>query len=529
MRSKIASLADAVALVRDGSTLAVCGAGGVQEPDLLLSGLIERFDRTGSPGNLTEFHPIRTGEIEGRGTSVFGRKGLVKKMIGGSFWPVGTVELTRLINANEMEAYNYPIGILYGLLEATAAGRPGIVTRIGLGTHVDPEQGGGALNAVSKDVLVSRIDIGGETYLFYRAVPIDAAFIRGTTADEDGNLTMEEEPAICGALIMAQAARSSGGKVIAQVRRVVPRGALDPHMVRVPGILVDAVVVHPQQWQTTKHRYQASAVGRERLDPDAVPTLAPGDSKAVLRRAMMEARDGETIAIGFGLPGYLPAIALEEGIFDRVTFTIEHGPTGGINGLAAGGATFPMAHNPQAIVDAADQLRLYAGGGVDRAYLGVGEMDGAGNVNVGQFGDRIPGTGGFIEITQGFRNVVFCCVLGDKGRRKVVSKVQQISFNGAQAFRAGQAIRYVTEKAVFGLGPEGLVVEEIAPGLDVRRDLIEQIGATVRISPELKTISAALFSPAPLGLAASWDDAGPSDGSGQTINDQEDGEACARR
>lgn len=505
--SKVSSLAEAVALVRDGSTLAVCGAGGVQEPDLLLSGLAERFDRTGSPNNLTEFHPIRTGEVDGRGTSVFGRKGFVRKMIGGSFWPVGVLELTRLINANEMEAYNYPIGILYGLLEATAAGRPGIVTKIGLGTYVDPEQGGGALNSISTNILVSRIEVLGETYLFYRAQPVDAAFIRGTTADEDGNLTMEEEPAMCGPLVMAQAARSSGGKVIAQVRRIVPRGTLDPHMVRVPGILVDAVVVHPEQWQTTRHRYQPSAVGRERLDLATIPARPMDDAKVVLRRSMMEVRDGETIAIGFGLPGYLPAIALEEGIFDRITFTIEHGPIGGINGLAAGGATFPMTHNPQAILDAADQLRMYAGGGIDRAYLGIGEVDGAGNVNVGKFGDRIPGTGGFIEITQGFRNVVFCCVLGDKGRRKVVDRIQQVSFNGRQAFENGQTVRYVMEKAVFGLGRDGLVVEEVAPGLDLRRDLLDQIGASVQVSPDLKTMPAALFRPEPMGLGSLWDGA----------------------
>ncbi len=494
--SKILAADEAVRLVRSGATLAVGGAGGVQEPDLLIRALVERFRRDGEPRDLTEFHPIRTGELEGRGTSAFGERGLLRRMIGGSLWPVGVPDIIRRIHDCDIEAYNLPIGVMYAMLEATASGRPGVMTRVGLDTCADPRQGGGALNAISREPLVERVTIGGEELLFYKAIPIDVAFIRGTVADTHGNLTMDEEPAICGPLVLAQAARSSGGIVIAQVKSVVPFGTLDPHRVRVPGIVVDAVVEHAQQWQTTRGVFDPTLVGRERFAHDDVPRRPVDAAKIVLRRALHEAKAGETLAIGFGLPGHLPAIAIEDGLFDSFTFTIEHGVVGGINGYAAGGSTFPVAHNPEAIIDAADQLRLYAGGGIDRAYLGVGEIDGAGNVNVSKFGDRIPGAGGFIEITQGIRRIVFCTTIGDKGRRKFVERVQQITFSAARALRERQEILYVTERAVLALTERGLTLREIAPGVDVRRDLLDQVGCAIHVPDDVKPMPAACFTDA---------------------------------
>lgn len=492
-QSKVIEVDEAVRLVRSGSTLAVGGAGGVQEPDLLIERLVARYKKDGAPAGITEFHPIRCGEIEGRGTSLFGAKGLVKRMIGGSFWPVGVPELIQRIHANEMEAYNLPIGVMYAMLEATAAGRPGVVTRVGLDTCMDPSQGGGALNSASRERLVETVSIGGETYLFYRAIPLDVVFIRATTADSAGNLSMEEEPAECGSLVLAQAARASGGKVIAQVKRIVPKGSIDPRNVRVPGILVDAVVHHPGQRQTTHVDFDPTLVGEARLDPASVPIRPDDDKKIVLRRALQETKPGDTLAIGFGVPGYLPALAIEDGVFDQITFTIEHGVIGGINGYAAGGKTFPVSHNPEAIVDAAAQLRLYAGGGVDLAYLGVGEIDSAGNVNVSRFGDRIPGTGGFIEISQGIRRVVFCTTIGDNGHRKFVEQVQQVTFSGAAAFRNRQEILYITERAVFGLTEHGLTLREIAPGLDIQRDVLDRIGARVHVPPQVAQMPASCF------------------------------------
>jgi propionate CoA-transferase len=491
--SKVVSAQEAVRLVGNGCTLAVGGAGGVQEPDLLIEQLVARFRKEGSPAAITEFHPIRCGEVEGRGTSLFAEPGMVKRMIGGSFWPVGVPPLIQRIHDNQMEAYNLPIGAMYAMLEATAAGRPGVLSRVGLDTCMDPRNGGGALNAISKARLSELITIDGETFIFYRAVKVDVVFIRATTADTAGNLTMEEEPADCGSLVLAQAARASGGKVIAQVKRVVPKGSLDPRQVRVPGILVDAVVEHPRQRQTTHVEFDPTLVGAAWLDPATVPLRPEGDAKVALRRALLEARPGDVLAIGFGAPGYLPAVALEQGVFDGITFSIEHGVVGGINGYAAGGRTFPVAHNPEAILDAAAQLRLYAGGGVDCAYLGVGEIDSAGNVNVSRFGDRIPGAGGFIEITQGIRRVVFCTTIGDKGHRKFVEQVQQVTFSAANARRQGQEILYVTERAVFGLTEHGLTLREIAPGLDVRRDVLDRIGARVHVPADIKTMPSHCF------------------------------------
>ena len=491
--SKVISAQQAVRLVANGSTLAVGGAGGVQEPDLLIEQLVARFRKEGAPAAITEFHPIRCGEVEGRGTSLFAEKGMVRRMIGGSFWPVGVPPLIQRIHDNEMQAYNLPIGVMYAMLEATAAGRPGVVTRVGLDTCMDPRNGGGALNASSSEALSELLTIGGETFIFYRAVPVDVAFIRATTADTAGNLTLEEEPADCGSLVLAQAARASGGKVIAQVKRVVPAGSLDPRDVRVPGILVDAVVEHPAQRQTTHVTFDPTLVGEARLDPADVPRRPDDDAKVVLRRALMEARPGDTLAIGFGVPGYLPAVAIEDGRFDSLTFTIEHGVIGGINGYAAGGRTFPVSHNPEAIVDAAAQLRLYAGGGVDCAYLGVGEIDSEGNVNVSRFGDRIPGSGGFIEITQGIRRIVFCTNIGDKGHRKFVERVQQVTFSARYARQQGQEILYITERAVFGLTEHGLTLLEIAPGLDIRRDVLERIGARVHVPDHVAPMPSGCF------------------------------------
>lgn len=482
--SKVMTAEQAAAMVVSGTTLAVGGAGGVQEPDALLAALLKRFRETGEPSSLTEFHPIRTGEIEGRGTSIFGERGMVSCMIGGSMWPVGVPAIIQRIHDCDMEAYNLPIGIMYAMLEATAAGRPGVVSDVGIGTCMDPDAGGGALNAISTRKLVQRIQLDNRDYLFYRALPIDCAFIRGTIADTAGNITMDEEPAICGPLLLAQAARASGGKVIAQVKKVVPAGTLDPRMVRVPGVFVDAVVEHPEQWQTTHIRFDPTLVGVEKRDLRDLAQV-PEATARVLRRALMETKAGDSLAIGFGLPGYLPAIAIETGDYDSLTFTVEHGVVGGINGYAAGGRTFPMAHNPEAIIDAADQLRAYAGGGVDCAFLGVGEIDSAGNVNVSKFGDRIPGSGGFIEITQGIKKIVFCALIGENGKRKFVPRVQQMTFSAEQARKRGQQVLYITEKGVFSLTEHGLTLTEIFPGVDLERDILQSLGCDVHIDERL--------------------------------------------
>lgn len=501
---KIMSVGDAVALVKSGMTLAVGGAGGVQEPDALIEALVERFKRAGEPRDLIEIHAIRTGEIEGRGTSLFGTKGLVRRMIGGSFWPVGVPELIRRINANEMEAYNFSIGIIYAMLEAAAAKRPGVVSRVGLGTFQDPERGGGALNAISQEKLVQSVEIEGERLLYYKAPAVDVAFIRATSADADGNLTFEEEPALIGALLLAQAARANGGKVIAQVKRIAPPGSLRPHDVRVPGVLVNAVIVSETQRQITHSFYDPTLTGEQKLPLSAIARRPMDAGKVVMRRAFLEAQTGDLLAIGFGIAGFLPAVAIEENVFDLVSFTIEHGVFGGINGYAAGGKTFPVAHNPVAILDAPDQLRFFAGGGINRAFLGVGEVDANGNVNVSRFGERIPGAGGFVEMTQSIGNIVFCMVLGDKAARKVVPAVQDMTFNAAEALKRGQNILYVSEKAVFRLTERGLTLVEIAPGLDIQRDVLATLGTDIAVSDKVRTMPDICFGENAMGLRARW-------------------------
>jgi len=503
-KNKLMSAGQAVSLIRPGSTLLVGGAGGVQEPDMLIEALVERYLSTGGPGNLTEIHPIRTGEIEGRGTSRFGVPGLIRRMIGGSFWPVGVPEFIRQINANEIEAYNFSIGIIYAMLEAAAANRPGVVSQVGLGTFQDPAHGGGALNQSSKEKFVQRIDLNGEPCLFYRALAADTCFIRATTADSEGNLSFEDEPAMIAPLLLAQVVRASRGTVIAQVKNVVPPGSLSPHAVRVPASLVDAIVVNPDQTQTTHSIFDPTLVGRERKLFEHIPFQPFSAKKIVIRRALLEARPGELLAIGFGVAGFLPSIALEENVLDLVTFTIEHGVFGGINGYAAGGKTFPVAHNPSAIIDAADQLRFFAGGAVDRAFLGVGEVDVAGNVNVSRFGDRISGAGGFIEMTQSISNIVFCMSLGNHADRKVVQKVQDLTFNAAEARKRGQSVTYVCEKAVFRLTEAGLELSEVAPGIDVRVDLLDRLACEVSVSDRLVEYPAECFSDAPMNLRDRW-------------------------
>lgn len=492
-----------IARIPSGGTLVIGGAGGVQEPDLLIRLLVQSFQETGQPSGLTEIHPFRTGEREGFGTSLLDPPGLISCMIGASFWPIGTPPLIQRILDNEMQAYNLPVGPLFGMLEAGASSRPGVITDIGLGTFVDPRLGGGALNSSSTTPFVSVLELEGREYLFYRALRPDAAFIRGTVADEKGNISTAEEPTVIAPLLLAQAAKSNGGQVFAQVREIVPAGSIDPRNVRVPGYLVDHLVVHPEQQQTPSSVYDPTLVGAEPVRLDEVPIVELSPSKVVQRRALMEAAPDDVVAIGFGLPGNLPNVAVEERVFDRITFTIEHGAIGGVNPYAFGSRTFPASHGPSAIIDSADQVRAYAGGTVELAFLGVGEIDSAGNVNVSRFGDRIPGCGGFVDITQGIDKIVYCAIIGERGHRKFVPEVQQRTMSADVARARGQQIVYVTELGVFRLGEHGLQLVEIAPDVTVD-ELRLRIGASFDVASDLAETPRQCYVTGPMGLAAEW-------------------------
>jgi propionate CoA-transferase len=500
--AKVMPAAMAVELVRSGMTLAVGGAGGVQEPDAIIEALANRFESNADPIGLTLLFPMRTGASEGRGTSRLAIEGMVSRLIGGSIWPIGAPDFVRAINQGAFEAYNLSIGLIYAMLEASAAGRPGVLTRAGLDTYLDPVHGGGALNARSTGGLVDSVTVDAERLLYYRAVPVDVSIIRGAVADEDGNIAVMGEPSVCGPLLLAQAARANKGKVIAQVGRIVPRFSLAPHHVRVPGHMVDAIVLHESQEQVAGSAFDPFLI--EARSPDALTVPAPpeGARLAILRRCLLDLSSGETAVIGMGLPALLPGLAHAEGLLDRVTFSVEHGVVGGVNGISMGGSVFPVSYAPSAIIDAADQLRGYAGGVPDVAFLGVGEVDPEGNVNVSRFGDRIPGSGGFVDITSGLRRIVFCVEIGTRASRKFVAELQHRTFSAGEARRRDQQVTYITELGVLRLGPGGLEVCEYAPGTDPQH-LAEL--ARARVAETVRPMAAICFEGPRMNIRQIWD------------------------
>lgn len=500
--SKVMPAALAVKLIQSGMTLAVGGAGGVQEPDAIIEALATKFESTSAPTGLTLLFPMRTGASEGRGTSRLAIEGMVSRLIGGSIWPIGAPDFVRAINDGRFEAYNLSIGLIYAMLEAAAAGRPGVITRAGLDTYLDPVHGGGALNVRSAAGLVDSVTIDGERLLYYRAVPVDVSIIRGAVADEDGNVAVMGEPSVCGPLLLAQAARANRGKVIAQVGRIAPRFSLSPHDVRVPGHMVDAIVIHDGQEQVAGSAFDPSLVEARPTNTLAVPAPPDGARLAILRRCLLELSPGETAVIGMGLPALLPGLAHAEEVLDLVTFSVEHGVVGGVNGISMGGSVFPVSHAPSAIIDAADQLRGYAGGVPDVAFLGVGEVDPAGNVNVSRFGDRIPGSGGFVDITSGLRHIVFCVEIGTRAARKFVPELQHRTFSAGEARRRGQQVTYVTEQGVLRLGRNGLEVSEYAPGADPRQ-LAELTGA--RLAETARPMPSICFEGPRMELRQIWE------------------------
>lgn len=507
-------LADAAAaLVPDGATVLIDGSGGgVNEPGLILSALEARFLKHRHPTALTVVHPSGMGDGQGGGIDRLAHPGLVKKSIGGhwSWCP----RMQRLATTEEIEAYCLPQGVLSHLLRAIAGHAPGVITHIGLGTFVDPRIDGGRLNARAKDQLVELITLKEREYLFYPSFKIDVAIIRGTSADEFGNITMEDEGLYAETLSAAQAAKNSGGIVIAQVKRLVKSGALDPRMVKVPGVMVDAVVVHCEQRLSFQTNEDASLTGAIRVAATDLPALPLSERKVIARRAAAELRSGDVANLGFGMPDGVATILAEEGLGEHVTFTLEQGHIGGV---PATGADFGLARNQMAMIDAGYQFDWYDGGGLDVAILSFAQVDPRGNVNVSKFGGRIAGIGGFVNISQGAKRVVFVGTLragkqqlqfsGDGIRveqeaqsPKFVPKLEQISFSGEYARRWKVPVTYVTERAVFELQDEGLVLTEVAPGLDVERDVVQQMAFRPRIADKLKTMDARLFAASAIGL-----------------------------
>ncbi|MCC7518118.1 MAG: acyl CoA:acetate/3-ketoacid CoA transferase [Verrucomicrobiae bacterium] len=502
--ARIVSAAEAVAAIPSDAAVAVGGFVGSGHPELLTAALEKRFLESGEPRNLTLVYAAGQGDRGQRGLNHLAHPGLLKRVVGGH-WNLAP-RLGKLALENRIEAYNLPQGVVCVLFREIAAKRPGVITRVGMNTLVDPVRGGGRLNARTVEPLVERITLGGEEWLWYRAFPIRVGLIRGSVADRRGNLALDREALVGDVLPIAQAARNCGGIVIAQVERLVER-LPDPKSVRVPGILVDALVVSEGEGhdQTFAEAFNEAYVCAG-PPPAAPPPLPFSERKIIARRALAEIARGDVVNLGIGLPEAVAAVAAEEGRLGDFTLTVESGPIGGI---PAGGLSFGCSAWPEAVVDQPSQFDFYDGGGLDFAALGAVEVDAEGSVNVTNFAGRFAGVGGFVNISQSAKRLVFCFTFhaGDlevkveEGRlaivkegkhSKWVKRVSQIGFYGPSALARGQQVFYVTERAVFALTPRGLELREVAPGIDLKTSVLDLMAFAPQVGV-LKPMPAACF------------------------------------
>jgi propionate CoA-transferase len=520
-KSKVVSFEEAAEMVPDGATIGCCGVIGWITPDRMLQSIAQRYQQDSSPSNCTFYFPCGTGDsIEIPGMDHVAVPGLMKRIISGSYInPLNPKtgerpKLMQMIHANKVEAYSWPIGATTQWLRETTRKGPGLLTEIGIGCYIDPRQTGGKVNDAAKDDLVFLREMNGKEYLFYPTFPIDIAIVRGTTADIYGNVTFEKEPFLSAVLQLAMAAKSSGGKVIVQVERVVERGSLPAHMVRIPGCLVDAIVVDPKQVMGSECEYLPEASGEARGSLENLPRIPFGVDKVIARRAAREVRPGEVGIFGFGAAGDVPLILAEDGNLDdgaihQYHFTTEHGPHGGV---LLRDWQFSANYNLEAIVDCASHFDFIDGGGCPFTALAFAEFDQEGSVNVSKFGKYAPGAGGFIDIAHNAKRIVFtgtftgggpkmnigegrCSVEREGKFKKLVKKAQQITYPTWKGVKErGQSAMLITERAVFLLEPEGLVLTEIAPGIDLQRDVLDQMEfAPARILDPLPLMDAALF------------------------------------
>jgi propionate CoA-transferase len=514
MKDKIVTADEAVALINDGDAVSCSGFVGIGTPEELIAALERRFLETQGPRDLTLVFAAAPGDGKERGLNRLAHEGLIKRAVGGH-WAL-VPNLARLATDNLIQAYNLPLGVISHLYRDSAAHRAGSLTKVGLGTFVDPRNGGGKINDRTTEHLVRVMEIDGEEWLFYKAFPINVALIRGTTADPAGNITMEREALLLDAQAAAMAARNTNGLVIVQVERIAARGSLDARSVVIPGVLVDCVVVAPQgaHAQTYGTGYNAAFSGEIRVPVDKIAAATLDERKLIARRCAFELPLGGVINLGIGVPEVLGAVAAEERVLDHLTLTAEPGVIGG---MPQGGLNFGAAVNTQALLHQNQQFDFYDGGGLDLACLGMAEVDRNGNVNVSRFGPRLAGAGGFINISQNARRLVFAgtfmagglkiAIEGGSLRiaaqgqtRKFVDAVEQVTFSGPLAAAKAQSVLYVTERCVFRLTLDGLQLIEVAPGIDVERDILAHMGFRPIIGG-VTVMDERIYQPRPMGLA----------------------------
>jgi propionate CoA-transferase len=505
---KVITADEAGALIADDATIFLGGLAVTSLPEEVLQGVERTFLNTGHPRNLTTWACGAVGNSGEAGMKHFAHAGMIKRVIAGHFGQTGK-EMMKMVFDGEVEAYNFPQGSLSHLTRQIANRSPGLLTQVGLGTFVDPRLEGGKMNSRSTEDLVKLVEFEGQEWLYYAPPRIDVAIIRGTLADERGNITLDKEGMLLEQLSIAQAAKRWGGIVICQVEAVVKAGSLHPKAVKVPGLLVDYVVIGKPEnhMQSIATQFNPALCGDIKVPTGSMVPMPLDERKVIARRAAMEVTPGAITNLGIGIPAGIPTVAAEEGVSDLLTLSIESGVNGGIPAQLG---DFGLAYNAESIIEQSSQFDFYDGGGLDASFLGLAQTDVHGNVNVSKFNGRPVGCGGFVNITRSTKKLVFCgsftaggldvkvgdgklTIVKEGKARKFIEQVEQITFNGHDAALRQQQVVFITERAVFRLREEGLELTEIAPGVDLERDVLAHM-AFKPIIKDLKTMDPGIFS-----------------------------------